>query len=370
MLGWPSTVPECTEERAKRTDPHCTKGHSSVAEVISTGLDPAVADGTRLRHSTVVASSVRLYDRWCLLPASAMPGYRGSERMARIEAAVRRGIGSSLGGGSAAGHPMVDPILLRVVTAHLLALAAVAAASLFDPSERDDAVLTTVISAAFFLLHIASAGRRLSLSTLALDASGMALFVAGTGGASSAYLFLAMATTWWAATVPHRHGGSLWAATFAIGYATLTFRGATDGAGLRVTFEHVVTMVVIGVLADWIGHVDARAIALSEALASAPAGADEVAIRDGLSRALAPMEISLDVLLAASRQGLTIIQAELLAYLVLGLTNQEIADATKVSVATVRYRLTRLYRALGVQGRMAATARAHAIGLSASGMDS
>jgi LuxR family maltose regulon positive regulatory protein len=338
--------------------------------VISTGLDPAVADGTRLRHSTVVASSVRLYDRWCLLPASAMPGYRGSKRMARFEATVRRGIGSSLGGGQAAGHPTADPIVVRVLMAHLLALAAVAAASFFDPSERDDAVLTTVISAAFSFLHVASAGRRLSLSTLALDASGMALFVAGTGGASSAFLFLAMATTCWAATVPHRHGGSLWAATFAIGYATLTLPGATDGAGLLATFEHVVTMVVIGVLADWIGHVDARAIALSEALASAPAGADEVAIRDGLSRALAPMEISLDVLLAASRQGLTIIQAELLAYLVLGLTNQEIADATQVSVATVRYRLTRLYRALGVQGRMAATARAHAIGLSASGLAS
>lgn len=290
--------------------------------------------------------------------------------MARIDATVHDRIGSSSGGGQAAGHPTADPILFRVLTTHLLALAAVAAASSFHPSERGDAVLTTAIATAFSFLHIASAGRRLSHSTLVLDASGVALFVAGTGGASSAYLFLAIAATWWAANVPHRHGGSLWAATFAVGYATLTLPGTTDGAGLLVTFEHVVTMVVIGVLGDWIGHVDARAVALSEALASAPAGADEVAIRDGLSRALAPTEISLDVLLAASRQGLTIIQAELLAYLVLGLTNQEIADATKVSVATVRYRLTRLYRALGVQGRMAATARAHAIGLSASVLDS
>jgi LuxR family maltose regulon positive regulatory protein len=72
----------------------------------------------------------------------------------------------------------------------------------------------------------------------------------------------------------------------------------------------------------------------------------------------------MDVLLAASREGLTVLQAELLAYLVLGLTNQEIADATSVGEATVRYRLTRLYRALGVRGRKAAIARAHEIGLS------
>ena len=77
------------------------------------------------------------------------------------------------------------------------------------------------------------------------------------------------------------------------------------------------------------------------------------------------MEISLDVLLAAARAGLTVIQAELLAYLQMGLTNQEIADATKVGEATVRYRLTRLYRALGVRGRKAAVQRAVALGLSA-----
>ena len=36
-----------------------------------------------------------------------------------------------------------------------------------------------------------------------------------------------------------------------------------------------------------------------------------------------------------------------------------------VSEATVRYRLTRLYRALGVRGRKAAVARAREIGLAA-----
>jgi DNA-binding CsgD family transcriptional regulator len=63
--------------------------------------------------------------------------------------------------------------------------------------------------------------------------------------------------------------------------------------------------------------------------------------------------------------GLTALQAELLAYLMLGLSNQEIADATQVSEATVRYRLTGLYRILGVSGRKQAAARARDLGLTA-----
>jgi DNA-binding CsgD family transcriptional regulator len=56
-------------------------------------------------------------------------------------------------------------------------------------------------------------------------------------------------------------------------------------------------------------------------------------------------------------------QIELLAYLMLGLTNQQIADAASVSEATVRYRLTPLYRTLGVRGRKAAAERARELGL-------
>lgn len=113
----------------------------------------------------------------------------------------------------------------------------------------------------------------------------------------------------------------------------------------------------------------ALATALSEAFAEAPAGPEKLAIREGLIRALGPMEIPLDVLLTAALEDFTVIQAELLAYLAMGLTNQEIADATKVSEATVRYRLTGLYRALGVRGRKAAVARAHEIGLVPAGVD-
>ncbi len=156
----------------------------------------------------------------------------------------------------------------------------------------------------------------------------------------------------------------MWAAAFTSVYVILVVPAAVAGGLLVHALGDASVVVIIGVLSDWFVRVDARALALSEALANAPAGAEKLAIREGLTRAFGPMEISLGVLLAASREGLTVVQAELLAYLALGLTNQEIADATKVSVPTVRYRLTRLYRALGVRGRKEAAERARAIGLS------
>jgi DNA-binding NarL/FixJ family response regulator len=92
-------------------------------------------------------------------------------------------------------------------------------------------------------------------------------------------------------------------------------------------------------------------------------GAEALAIRNGLARALPRIDIPIDAVLSAGRMGLTALQAELLAYLLLGLTNQEIADATQVSEATVRYRLTPLYRTLGVTGRKHAADRARELGL-------
>ena len=214
-------------------------------------------------------------------------------------------------------------------------------------------------------LRIANVRHRLAMSTLVLDAAGTALFVAGTGAPSSAYFFLALAGAWWAAHLPRQHSGLMWAGAFTVVYVVLVVPAAIADGMLVNALEDASVIVIIGALSDWFVRVDARALTLSDALAKAPAGAEKVAIRDGLTRALGPMEISLDVLLAASREGLTVIQAELLAYLVLGLTNQEIADATKVSVPTVRYRLTRLYRILGVRGRKAAIAAARDLGLAA-----
>ena len=124
-----------------------------------------------------------------------------------------------------------------------------------------------------------------------------------------------------------------------------------------------VDLVVMAFLSDWFVRVDHRALELNAALQAPRFGPEQIAIREGLQRALGSMDIPLDVVLAAGQLGLTAIQAELLSYLVLGLTNLEIADATHLSEAAVRYRLTRLYRTLGVGGRREAAARARELGL-------
>jgi DNA-binding CsgD family transcriptional regulator len=254
---------------------------------------------------------------------------------------------------------------MRVLFAHVAALLGTAAVLLAGPAEdQRGAALGLAIFVGIACLRVASVRRSLAASTLVLDAVGTAVFMAGTGAPSSVYFFLAIAGAWWAAHVPRRNSGILWAGTFAVVYAILVMSAAIRDGLLVHLLEDVAVIIIIGVLSDWFVRVDGRALALSEALAKAPAGAEKLAIREGLTRAYGPMEISLGVLLAASREGLTVVQAELLAYLALGLTNQEIADATKVSVPTVRYRLTRLYRALGVRGRKDAAERARQIGLS------
>jgi len=258
------------------------------------------------------------------------------------------------------------PPARRVALAHLVAVAAGLIIVLSDTAPAGALTgvgLELLIVVAFAALRIVSARRRLAVSTLVLDAAGTVLLLAGTGAPASAWFFIAVAGAWWAAHVPRDRGGVMWSAAFAFAYLTLVVPGAVRDRLLVHALEDVSLVVIIGMLSAWFVRVDGRAIALSEALAKAPAGAEKLAIREGLKRALGPIEISVDVLLAAGRAGLTVIQAELLAYLALGLTNQEIADATNVGEATVRYRLTRLYRALGVRGRKAAIRRAVDLGI-------
>jgi LuxR family maltose regulon positive regulatory protein len=258
------------------------------------------------------------------------------------------------------------PPARRVALAHLVAVAAGLIIVLSDTAPAGALTgvgLELLIVVAFAALRIVSVRRRLAVSTLVLDAAGTVLLLAGTGAPASAWFFIAVAGAWWAAHVPRDRGGVMWSAAFAFAYLTLVVPGAVRDRLLVHALEDVSLVVIIGMLSAWFVRVDGRAIALSEALAKAPAGAEKLAIREGLKRALGPIEISVDVLLAAGRAGLTVIQAELLAYLALGLTNQEIADATNVGEATVRYRLTRLYRALGVRGRKAAIRRAVDLGI-------
>jgi len=255
--------------------------------------------------------------------------------------------------------------LRRVAAAHIIALLAtvVVLAARVGEATAGSALVGLPLFIGFAALRIASAHRRLAVSTLVLDAVGTAVLLAGTGAPASPYYFLALAGAWWAAHVARPRSGLIWAVGFVSGYAVLVGPEAIRDGLLVHALEDALVVVILSLLVDWFVRVDHRALVLSEALARAPAGAEKLAIREGLKRALGPIEISVDVLLAAGRAGLTVIQAELLAYLALGLSNQEIADATRVGEATVRYRLTQLYRALGVHGRKAAIRRAVDLGI-------
>ncbi len=254
----------------------------------------------------------------------------------------------------------------RTLLAHLIALAAtVVILAIQGPSPLTDGELLValVIAVGFSVLRVLSVAKKLQMSTILLDAAGTAVFLAGTGAPSSPFFVFALAGVWWAAQLPRRHSGMAYALAFVAAYALLIGPDALRERALVDAFDDGAVIVIVAALSDWFVRVDRRAVELSEALNASPLGRTQLAIREGLQRALGTMEMPVDVVLAAAQLGLTVVQTELLSYLVLGLTNQEISDATSVSEATVRYRLTRLYRALGVRRRREAVRRALALGL-------
>ena len=125
---------------------------------------------------------------------------------------------------------------------------------------------------------------------------------AGTGAPSSAYFFLALAGAWWAAHLPRRHSGALWAGGFAVVYLILVVPAAIADGMLVNALEDAAVVVIIGALSDWFVRVDARALALSEALANGAGRRREGGHPRRPHPGSPPMEISLDVLLAASRE--------------------------------------------------------------------
>jgi DNA-binding CsgD family transcriptional regulator len=220
-----------------------------------------------------------------------------------------------------------------------------------------------VIFAGLSVLRVATVGRRLATSTVILDAVGTVVFLTGTGAPSSPFFLLVLAGAWWAAHMRMARSGLVYGLAFGAAYVVLVVPGAIRQQEIAAVFEQLTAVIAIGGLADWFVRVDRRALALNEALHAAPQGFEQLAIREGLRRALGSTDLPIDAILAAGQVGLTAAQTELLSYLVLGLNNLEIADAADVSEATVRYRLTRLYRALGVRGRSGAARRAKEFGL-------
>lgn len=273
-------------------------------------------------------------------------------------------LGSRLGALAAAATHALTDAQRRVLLAHVAAAFGTLVVIVIDGTQSSRLGVELLILGGISALRVVGVRRDLAASTLVLDAAGTAVFLAGTGAPASVYFFVALAGAWWAAHVPRHSSGLLWAVAFTVVYGVLVVPGAIAGGLLVHALEDASVVIITALLSDWFVRVDRRALDLSDALAKAPAGAERLAIRDALNRTMGPMEIPIDVLVAAGRTGLTVIQAELLAYLALGLTNQEIAEATNVGEATVRYRLTRLYRALGVSGRKKAVARASELGLS------
>ena len=249
--------------------------------------------------------------------------------------------------------------------AHYAALAAsLLIVALHPPLNlADQFPVWAALVAAFIFLRMATLSRRLATSTVLLDAGGMAVFLAGTGAPGSPFYLFVLAGVWWAAHVGQPRGGLVYGVGFSIAYVLLALPVALREQSLSVMFTEVTAVMVIGGLSDWFIGLDRQVLALNEAVRSAPVGMERLALREGLLRALGSSQVPVDVVLTAGQLGLTADQAELLSYLVLGLSNLEIADAVDASEATVRYRLTRLYRALGVRGRRAAASRARELGI-------
>jgi DNA-binding CsgD family transcriptional regulator len=262
------------------------------------------------------------------------------------------------------------------------------------PVVDEEAIVWIAVLLGFAALRVATAKRRLATTTIVLDAVGTAVFIAGTGGTASPFLLVALAGAWWSTDVSRgmdarvyridrshaelrvvpesvaevggrRPGWLLYGFTFLTAYVLFVVPGAYRDGVLPEAFEDVAVFAIMVTLAEWFTRVQRRR-ADSNPIPPVPIlGTDQLATRKGLERALHAMDIPVDAVLSAGEVGLTAIQAELLAYLLLGLTNLEIADATQLSESTVRYRLTRLYRLLGVHGRREAAERARMLGLTA-----
>jgi DNA-binding CsgD family transcriptional regulator len=250
----------------------------------------------------------------------------------------------------------------------LVQFAAVAASlALFVVDGRDlagvEISFSVVVLLGLGLLRVLTAGVSLATSTLLLEPIGVVVMLSGTGGAASPFLPMALAGIWWAA----RSGR---------GRPTRAFRILRESRALRLDQGTEVE----------IGHERPTSLAYGIALAVAYCllivpvavrdGMPAEAIEDGIvlfaGWLLAEVAVRLVQAADAVRQAPAAsipargdaelkfdpAESHLLACLALGLTNRQIAEVMQVSVGRVRYRLTLVYRTLGVEGRAQAVERA------------
>ncbi len=206
------------------------------------------------------------------------------------------------------------------------------------------------------------------LIRLSIDVSVTTTLVLVTGSWFSPFYLLLIAGIWWAACqAGTRWAGVLYASIFAVAYGFAGMSASLAADRVQEAIEDVVLAIVVGLLADLHLKIDARAMALTKVLADLQRGGHSLStLRARLTQAVSDVVLPLDSLLVGGQMGLKAQETELLGLLMLGLTNQQIADAMHVSEATVKYRLTHLYRRMGVRGRPSALARGHALGLALS----
>jgi ATP/maltotriose-dependent transcriptional regulator MalT len=193
---------------------------------------------------------------------------------------------------------------------------------------------------------------------------GLALAMVASGAPDSPLLPLAVASAWEAGR-RSQSSAALHATLFAVAYLAAA---ALDGLSApepqpQLVMETVKTIGLVG-LGAAVGAAFARRQHEVAAMAfvlerSAEERAD---VRVKLARALRNEPLPVDSLVAGAHLGLTVRETELLGFLLMGLTNQEIADGACVSEATVKYRLTRLYKKLGVARRPHAVRLARELG--------
>lgn len=195
--------------------------------------------------------------------------------------------------------------------------------------------------------------------------SGLGLTMVYYGAPDSPLLPLAASAAWEAGRRSPRALGQF-GALFTLAYvgAGIAFRYQPGLTRPEVVMEVSKSLGLVW-LGGFIGLVVERAThrggANLEALERPFVSREETRAR--IAHALRHEPLPVDSLIAGAHLGLEVRETEMLGFLVMGLTNQEIADALSISEATVKYRLTRLYRRLGVQRRAEAIALARSMGV-------
>lgn len=250
-----------------------------------------------------------------------------------------------------------------------VSVAAIAAAfvigSLQRPQPLHDSFLIALgIAAALVLSRYVALREGFGAWVIGLDAVFSLLAIRITDAPHSEFHFVVLAGIWWGGRLLPRRGAAVYAASFAVPYVILILLEAWGRGALADAAVDLLTVGVLALLVDWFMAVDRRARVLSDALVAAQAtGTSDIDVRRRLALAAGESPLPVDTLIVAGQVGLTADQVELLAYLLLGFGNTQIAEAIGRSEATVRYRLTGLYRSLGVRGRRTAVQRARDLGL-------